>query len=116
MWIDSTRPASISTTATAAFGGPDHYVQHPAVVLAELRGGEVIRLGHNATNTNTGRRQFVVATDQRVFALSCNYFRRTKTESVESINYDENETPRSAAVAGSGAQSWLPQAPRRDSV
>lgn len=100
MWTNSTRPADSSASTTGAIGWLDHFVQHSEVVAAELRDGEVIQLGYKATNTNTGRKQFVVVTDQRVFKLVCKYFRRSEIKSVESIAIDEIDTVGTAQTSG----------------
>jgi len=84
----------------AALGGPDHFVQHSPLVAAELRDGEIIRLGYKATNTNTTRKQFVVATDQRVFVLICKYFRRSEVKTVDSMDYVEIDTVGTVSSSG----------------
>ncbi len=92
MWTSSTRPAGNSVNAIAEFGSPDHAVQHSDAVASQLREGEVIRLGYRSTSANTGRKSFVAATDERVFVVYCNYFRRSLIKRVESMEYAKIET------------------------
>lgn len=93
VWTDRTRPAPESATGTGNnLAGPDHFVQHSALVESELGPGETIKLGYQSTNGNTGRKSFVVATEHRLFVLECKYFRRSQTKSVESVDYDKIDT------------------------
>ncbi len=100
MWTESTRPSPNTTAAAGAMGGPDHHVQHSALVAGELRDGETIRIGYRGSSPNTGRRAYVVATDQRVFVLHCKYLRRSQVKSVESMDYDEIDTVGTVVQAG----------------
>lgn len=89
VWTESIRPSPHGAIGAGQPPAPDYHVQTSELVAAQLAPGEVIDAGVRSYNSNTMRRVYAVATDQRLLIVFCKAFRSKRAKRVVSIGYDD---------------------------